>query len=153
MCNVRGIGIDLCEIARMQRLLDENRPLRRMFTAEEQTYIHSKGAAAAQTMAGLFAAKEAVLKAAAAIGYELSEEDGEAVWRAFCEIAQRRAQIDARELDAIVAAAAMQVPPTYTLKSYVITSGNLTKAMATVVLVRDEMELEGTGAGDGPVDA
>ena len=47
----------------------------------------------------------------------------------------------------------MQVPPTYTLKSYVITSGNLTKTMATVVLVRDEMELEGTGAGDGPVDA
>ncbi len=68
MCNtagisVRGVGVDLCEIARMQRLLDENRPLRRMFTEEEQTYIHSKGAAAAQTMAGLFAAKEAVLKA------------------------------------------------------------------------------------------
>jgi 2-isopropylmalate synthase len=97
--------------------------------------------------------KEAVLKAAAAIGYELSEEDGEAVWNAFCEIAQRREQIDARELDAIVAAAAMQVPPTYILKSYVITSGNLTRAMATVVLVRDEMEFEGTGVGDGPVDA
>lgn len=97
--------------------------------------------------------KEAVLKAAAAIGYELSEEDGEAVWNAFCEIAQRREQIDARELDAIVAAAAMQVPPTYILKSYVITSGNLTKAMATVVLLRDEEELEGTGVGDGPVDA
>ena len=74
------------------------------------------------------------LAPAAAIGYELSEEDGEAVWNAFCEIAQRREQIDARELDAIVAAAAMQVPPTYILKSYVITSGNLTKAMATVVL-------------------
>ncbi len=97
--------------------------------------------------------KEAVLKAAAAIGYELSEEDGEAVWRAFSEIARRREQIDARELDAIVAAAAMQVPPTYILKSYVITSGNLTRAMATVVLVRDEMEFEGTGVGDGPVDA
>ena len=97
--------------------------------------------------------KEAVLKAAAAIGYELSEEDGEAVWRAFTEIALRREQIDARELDAIVAAAAMQVPPTYILKSYVITSGNLTRAMATVVLVRDEMEFEGTGVGDGPVDA
>lgn len=97
--------------------------------------------------------KEAVLKAVAAIGYELSEEDGEAVWAAFSEIARRREQIDARELDAIVAAAAMQVPPTYILKSYVITSGNLTRAMATVVLVRDEMEFEGTGVGDGPVDA
>lgn len=61
MC--KGIGIDLCEIARMQPLLDEGRPLRRMFTEAEQAYILSKGAAAAQTMAGLFAAKEAVLKA------------------------------------------------------------------------------------------
>ena len=61
MC--KGIGIDLCEIARMQRLLDEGRSLRRMFTEEEQAYIRGKGASAAQTMAGMFAAKEAVLKA------------------------------------------------------------------------------------------
>ena len=61
MC--KGIGIDLCEIARMQRLLDENRSLRRMITEEEEAYIRGKHATAAQTMAGLFAAKEAVLKA------------------------------------------------------------------------------------------
>ncbi len=61
MC--KGVGIDLCEIARMQRLLDEGRSLRRMFTEEEEAYIRAKGASAAQTMAGMFAAKEAVLKA------------------------------------------------------------------------------------------
>ena len=61
MC--KGIGIDLCEIARMQTLLDEGRSLRRMFTEEEQAYIAGKGASAAQTMAGMFAAKAAVLKA------------------------------------------------------------------------------------------
>ncbi len=61
MC--KGVGIDLCEIARMQRLLDKGRSLRRMFTEEEEAYIRAKGAAAAQTMAGMFAAKEAVLKA------------------------------------------------------------------------------------------
>ena len=60
---VMGVGIDLCEIARMQALLDEGRPLRRLFTKEEQAYIASKGVTAAQTMAGLYAAKEAVLKA------------------------------------------------------------------------------------------
>ena len=63
MSEIRGIGIDLCDIARMQRLLDENRPLRRMFTPDEEAYIRSKGVTAAQTMAGLFAAKEAILKA------------------------------------------------------------------------------------------
>lgn len=61
MC--KGIGIDLCEIARMQRLLDEGHSLRRMFTEAEEAYIRAKGASAAQTMAGMFAAKEAVLKA------------------------------------------------------------------------------------------
>ena len=63
MCNIRGLGVDLCEIARMQTMLDENRSLRRMFTEAEEAYIRSRGASAAQTMAGLFAAKESVLKA------------------------------------------------------------------------------------------
>jgi len=63
MSDVRGIGIDLCEISRMQELLDSGRSLRRLFSEEEQAYIMSKGATAAQTMAGLYAAKEAVLKA------------------------------------------------------------------------------------------
>ena len=63
MCKIRGIGIDLCEIARMQQLLDEGHSLRRMFTEEEQAYIRGKGASAAQTAAGMFAAKEAILKA------------------------------------------------------------------------------------------
>ena len=63
MSEIRGIGLDLCEIARMQHLLDEGHSLRRMFTAEEQAYIQARGASAAQTMAGMFAAKEAVLKA------------------------------------------------------------------------------------------
>ena len=63
MCNIRGLGLDLCAIPRMQALLDSGRSLLRMFTAEEEAYIRSKGVSAAQTMAGLFAAKEAVLKA------------------------------------------------------------------------------------------
>ena len=49
---VKGIGVDLCEIARMQTWLDEGRSLRRLFTEEEQAYISSKGAAAAQTKIG-----------------------------------------------------------------------------------------------------
>jgi len=97
--------------------------------------------------------KESVLKAAGNIGYELSAEDGEAVWEAFKAIADRREQIDSRELDAIIAAAAMQVPPTYTVKSYIITAGNQGKAVATVTLLRDEMEMEGVALGDGPIDA
>jgi len=63
MSDIRGLGIDLCQIPRMVELLDSGRSLRRMFSEDEEAYIRTKGAAAAQTMAGLFAAKEAVLKA------------------------------------------------------------------------------------------
>ena len=59
-----GIGIDLCEIARMERLLQENdRFLQRYFAPEEQAYIQGRGKTAAQSMAAMFAAKEALLKA------------------------------------------------------------------------------------------
>lgn len=63
MCNVRGIGLDLCAIPRMQELLDSGRSLRRMLTESEEAYVRSRGVVAAQTFAGLYAAKEAVLKA------------------------------------------------------------------------------------------
>lgn len=59
-----GIGLDLCEIARMERLLEKNDAfLRRYFTPSEQAYILGRGKAAAQSMAGIFAAKEALFKA------------------------------------------------------------------------------------------
>lgn len=63
MCNMKGVGIDLCSVSRMAELLCEGRSLRRMFTGAEEAYIRAKGASAAQSAAGIFAAKEAVLKA------------------------------------------------------------------------------------------
>lgn len=64
MCNPLGLGLDLCEIARMEVLLQDERFLERYFTQGEAAYIRSRGASAAQTMAGIWAAKEAVFKAA-----------------------------------------------------------------------------------------
>lgn len=60
---IAGVGIDLCGIARMERLLADEKFLRRFFSAEEQAYIEGKGKSAAQTMAGIFASKEALCKA------------------------------------------------------------------------------------------
>ena len=58
-----GIGIDVCEIARMDKLLVDGKFLGRFFSPEEQEYIECKGKGAAATMAGIFAAKEALAKA------------------------------------------------------------------------------------------
>ena len=63
MSKVLGIGLDLCEISRMEALLADDRFLRRCFTDGERTYILSRGLSAGQSMAGMWAAKEALLKA------------------------------------------------------------------------------------------
>lgn len=95
----------------------------------------------------------AVMKAAAKLGYDLSEEDGTKVFEAFSRIAARKETVGAKELDAIVASAAMQVPPTYRLETYVINSGNTISATAHVKLTKNGVMTEGISLGDGPIDA
>lgn len=60
---IRGIGIDLCEVARMRTALEKDGFLARFFTAGEAAYIHERGQGAAESLAGHFAAKEAAVKA------------------------------------------------------------------------------------------
>ena len=95
----------------------------------------------------------AVIKAAAKLGYDLSEEDAAKVFEAFRHIASRKDSVSARELDAIVASAALQVPPTYTLENFVINSGNTITATSHIRMKKGEAVLDGLAVGDGPIDA
>ena len=94
-----------------------------------------------------------VLKAVEKLGYDLSEEDGAQVWDAFQKIAARKEVISSKELDTIVASAAMQVPATYVLNNYNITASNAAASMAHMKLEKNGKVLEGIALGDGPVDA
>lgn len=60
---ILGLGIDLCSIPRMEKLLESDAFLNRYFAPGEGDYIRGKGAMAAASLAGLFAAKEAFAKA------------------------------------------------------------------------------------------
>ena len=95
----------------------------------------------------------AVMKVASRLGYDLSEEDGAKVYEAFQVIAEKKEKVGAKELDAIVASAAMQVPPTYTLASFVVTSGNTISATANLKLLKQGSAIAGVSLGDGPIDA
>ena len=94
----------------------------------------------------------AIGEAVKKLGYELSAEDLGNVYNEFQRIAQKK-ELGAKDLDAIVATVAMQVPPTYTLKSFVINSGNIITSMAHVVLLKNDEEVQGFSMGDGPIDA
>lgn len=61
---MRGIGIDLCEIARIERFIQQTAGfLDKYYTEEEQRDIAQRGNVGAQSAAAMFAAKEAFLKA------------------------------------------------------------------------------------------
>ena len=95
----------------------------------------------------------AVLKAVEKLGYDLSEEDGANVWAAFQCIAARKEKISSKELDSIVASTAMQVPATYVLESYVITSSNIISSVAHIKIRKNDEVLEGLSPGDGSIDS
>jgi 2-isopropylmalate synthase len=95
----------------------------------------------------------AVTKAAQQLGYDLSEDDCVKVYDAFSRIAAKKEQVSSKELDAIIASAALQVPPTYKLDTFVITSGNTISSTAHIKLMKNDKPMEGVSIGDGPIDA
>ncbi|MGN0453302.1 MAG: alpha-isopropylmalate synthase regulatory domain-containing protein [Ruminococcus sp.] len=93
-----------------------------------------------------------VSKAIGALGYTLSDDDTAKVYESFKNTAKRK-PVGAKELDAIVATEALQVPPTYKLVSFVINSGNIISPTANIVVEKQGVSLTGLSCGDGPIDA
>lgn len=86
------------------------------------------------------------------LGYDISEDDMAKVYEEFVRLAQKK-NVGAKELDAIVATAALQCPATYHLVSYVINCGNVISATAHIELEKEDKIVAGISIGDGPVDA
>ncbi len=95
---------------------------------------------------------QAVTQEIARLGYDLSDDDISKVYEAFISVAKKKS-VGVKELEAIIATVALQVPPTYILESYTINSGNHITATACVKLTAGEETLMGVKAGDGPIDA
>ena len=94
-----------------------------------------------------------VIKVVRQLGYELSDEDNSKVYEAFRRVAAKKQFVGTKELDAIVASTALQVPSTYQIVNYVINCGNIITATANILLTKDGQQLRGIGVGDGPIDA
>ena len=87
------------------------------------------------------------------LGYELSDEDVGKVYDEFKKLTAKKEVIDEKELEAVIASTAMQVPSTYHLVNYVVNSGNIIPATANVTLEKDGEKFTGVSTGDGPIDA
>ena len=86
------------------------------------------------------------------LGYDLSDEDIKKVYEEFLRIARKK-NVGIKELDAIIASVALQVPSTYNLENYVINSGNRISSSAQISLNREGRTVQGIAIGDGPIDA
>ena len=96
--------------------------------------------------------KATVIDATVKIGYDLSDEDKDKVYEEFLRVAAKK-RVGAKELDAIVASVALQVPATYKLESYVVNNGNIIRASAQITLTKNGERMQGIMMGDGPIDA
>lgn len=106
-----------------------------------------------ETSLSVHDSRDEVMKVIAQMGYTLSDEDLNKVYEAFANVASKKEKVSGKELDSIIAAVAMQVPETYTLINYVISSGNRVAASAHIILQKDGVQMEGVSLGDGPIDA
>ena len=96
---------------------------------------------------------ETLIHAAEKLGYDLNADDQQRIWNSFRQTAEKKESITLKELDAIIAAEAMQVPPAYHDIRYVINTGNQIGAMAHMKLMFHNQEIEGIASGDGAIDA
>ena len=97
--------------------------------------------------------QEEVSDAVKALGYDLESDDEKKVYDAVKRLTEKKSSIGAKELEAVVASSAMQVPATYTLKSYVSTISNMVNAVSNVILEDENGTLSGVATGDGPIDS
>lgn len=85
-------------------------------------------------------------------GYELSVEDIKKVYGEFIRLSNKK-DVNTKELDAIIAANALQVPETYTLVNFSVSASNVLSATASITLNKNGENISGLSYGNGPVDA
>ena len=87
------------------------------------------------------------------LGYEITEEELETAFSKFKNLADKKKQVYDRDIEAILAKEAVQVPKIYEIQRYVINSGNTISATAVITAIHNGRTIEKVSRGDGPVDA
>jgi 2-isopropylmalate synthase len=87
------------------------------------------------------------------LGYELSDEDLNRLFKKFKELADKRKEILDEDIEALIAEEILRVPDKYKLDYLNVVSGTVAVPTATVKLQVDGKEAQGAGFGVGPIDA
>ena len=87
------------------------------------------------------------------MGFSLSEKQLEKAFIQFKELADRKGEINDKDLEAIVSGQIVQPRELFQLNYYQVMSGNNLKPTATVGMKKGSDNFDGAAWGDGPIDA
>jgi len=113
----------------------------------------SVGLAGNNLVLGKHSGRHAFRDKLAQMGYELSKEELDRLFRKFKELADKRKEILEEDIEALVAEEILRVPDVYKLDYLNVVSGTVAVPTATVKLKIRGKEAQGAGFGVGPIDA
>ncbi len=111
------------------------------------------GIAASNLVLGKHSGRHAFRDRLAELGYNLTDEELNLAFTRFKSLADKKKEITDQDLQAMVEDEIRQIPDTYTLEYFHISSGTSVVPTATVGLRAGEERKEDAACGDGPVDA
>ncbi|MEW6064825.1 2-isopropylmalate synthase [Desulforamulus profundi] len=111
------------------------------------------GIAASNLVLGKHSGRHAFRDRLAELGYNLTDEELNLAFTRFKSLADKKKEITDQDLQAMVEDEIRQIPDTYTLEYFHISSGTTVVPTATVGLRAGEERKEDAACGDGPVDA
>lgn len=95
---------------------------------------------------------DTVFEAIKNLGYEIDQIDNDQVYQEFKRISAKKT-VGSKEIDAIVATTANQIPQTYKLVDFVINTSNLFATTASVSIELKGKVQNAISKGNGPLDA
>jgi 2-isopropylmalate synthase len=113
----------------------------------------SVGVPKSSIILGRHSGRHGLLARCEELGIKLNDEELNKVYDAFIEVADKKTEVTDDDLVAIVEDTLDLVEQIYALEYLQTTSGNKTKATATVQLRTGEEAILDSNVGDGPVDA
>jgi len=87
------------------------------------------------------------------LGYRLQENELAKAFEKFKELADKKKDILARDIQSIIEGKVTEVPNIIELDNYQIFSSNKTTSTATITLTKGEESMDEAAIGDGPIDA
>lgn len=150
--DVCGASCGIRQTVLQQSVLQINR-LCDSCVAKAPTAVSLKDAGNEGVMISSSDSLQTVMNNVRKLGYDLDHDDSLKVYAALMRLSSGNNIIAAKEIDAVVASVAFQVPVTYHLESFVINTGNVVSPTCHIRLRKGEQVLEDVCIGDGPVDA